>query len=61
MLYLLKKLFFLCPHLRQFIAQALQTYLFIHVFILPRSDIFCKQFSVRCCHNYAGTRFLEVS
>ncbi|MCQ4770365.1 hypothetical protein NE579_07800, partial [Intestinimonas massiliensis] len=40
---------FLGPHLRQFIAQARQTHLFIHVFILPRSDIFCTQFSVRWC------------
>jgi len=30
-----QKFLFLCPHLRQFIAQAGQTHLFIHTLILP--------------------------
>ncbi|WP_418271852.1 hypothetical protein, partial [Intestinimonas sp.] len=57
----LKKLFFLGPHLRQFIAQARQTHLFIHVFILPRSDIFCTQFSVRCCPRFQKFCVLQDS
>ena len=46
---LLKEFLFLCPHLCQFIVQRRQTHLFIHDCILSLGNIFCTQFSVRCC------------
>ena len=58
-IHLLQKFFLLCPRLRQFVHQARQTYLFIHVPILPHFYPMHICF-VRCCH-YAFGLFSQVS